>query len=201
VDLEILYMIADKSLHFNELWRRLRERGITISKRGLRSRIEKLKLLNILNEKVVKQYKIMSIIDENIRRVVLAVYKYCEYIDRTLSSISDIRHIQSLTKLLLMLNVYTILFHTLLVLNVHKVMPEEIYRLLTDKLIETYMKTYSHFLTLTLNSVKTRQELTKFILQLYDSITISEEDEELRQVLDNIKSVITTILGNCWRKE
>ncbi len=201
MDLEILYMIADKSLHFNELWRRLRERGITISKRGLRSRIEKLKLLNILNEKVVKQYKIMSIIDENIRRVVLAVYKYCEYIDRTLSSISDIRHIQSLTKLLLMLNVYTILFHTLLVLNVHKVMPEEIYRLLTDKLIETYMKTYSHFLTLTLNSVKTRQELTKFILQLYDSITISEEDEELRQVLDNIKSVITTILGNCWRKE
>jgi hypothetical protein len=194
VDLEILYLVADEPLHFNELWRRLRERGIAISKQGLRSRIEKLKLLNILEEKIMKQYKVVSIMDENIRRIILAVCRYCEYIDRVLPSMSDLLHIQSPTRIYSMMYVYMMLLHVLIILSIHKVLPEGIYKLLTEKLVNIYTKMYSHFLTLILSSIKSRQELTEIILQIYNNIPISEEDKELRQILEYIRDIITAIL-------
>ena len=193
VDLEILYLVANEPLHFNELWRRLRERGVAISKQGLRSRIEKLKRLNILSERVERQYKIVSAANDNIRNIVLAVYKYCEYINRVLPSISDIQQIQHHVGSLSAIYIYTALLHALLILSAYRMLPEEIYRLLIEKLMNAYLKMYSHFLTLAL-SIKSLQDLIEFALRLYDSISVSEEDKELKEVLDCIRNIITAVL-------
>ena len=202
VDLEILYLVANEPLHFNELWRRLRERGVAISRQGLRSRIEKLKRLNILSERVEKQYKIVSIVNNNIRNIVLAVYRYCEYVDRVLPSITSVQQIQShaespsVTHIYAIIYIHAILLHTLLILNAYRMLPEEVYKLLIEKLMSTYLKIYSHFLTLAL-SVTSPHDLIEFALRLYDNIPVSDEDRELREVLDCVKNIVATVLKTC----
>jgi hypothetical protein len=132
-------------------------------------------------------------VNDNIRNIVLAVYKYCEYIDRVLPSISDIQQIQSHVGSLSATYIYAALLHTLLILSAYRMLPEEIYRLLIEKLMSTYLKMYSHFLTLAL-SITSLQDLIEFTLRLYDNIPVSEEDKELKEVLDCIKNIVTTVL-------